>query len=109
LTAFAGGALYCASKHAVLGMTRGAALDYAQSGLRINAINPGGVNTPMVDEFIELSGGDPAVMEPIAAAHPMGRLATAEEIAAGVLWLCSQQASFVSGQPLVIDGGFTAA
>jgi NAD(P)-dependent dehydrogenase (short-subunit alcohol dehydrogenase family) len=102
LTALPGGALYSASKHAVLGMTRGAALDYAKSGIRVNAVNPSAADTPMVRRFIERTGRDPA------AAIPMGRLATAEEVAEAVLWLCSDRSSFVTGQPLVVDGGFTA-
>lgn len=102
LTALPGGALYSATKHAVLGMTRGAALDYAQRGIRINAVNPSAADTPMVQRFIERTGRDPT------AAIPMGRLATPGEVADAVLWLCSDRSSFVTGQPLVVDGGFTA-
>ena len=106
LTAFAGGATYSGSKHAVVGLTKGAALDYARQNLRVNAVGPGTIATPMIDEFIALSGSAD-VMKPLEAAHPMGRVATAEEVAQAILWLCSDKASFVTGHMLMVDGGYT--
>lgn len=97
---------YSGSKHAVLGLTRGAALDYAKQGIRINAVGPGTINTPMIDRFVELAGTD-AVMEPIRAAHPIGRTGRPEEVAEAVLWLCSDASSFVLGQMLMVDGGYS--
>jgi NAD(P)-dependent dehydrogenase (short-subunit alcohol dehydrogenase family) len=102
----AGLTTYTASKHAVLGLTRGAALDYAQRGIRINAVGPGTIDTPMIQRFIELAGTD-KVMEPIRAAHPIGRTGRPEEVAEAVLWLCSDASSFVLGQILMVDGGYS--
>jgi NAD(P)-dependent dehydrogenase (short-subunit alcohol dehydrogenase family) len=99
---------YSAAKHAVIGLTRTAALEYATSGIRINAIAPGTVDTPMVADFIRESG-DPTVMDAILTAHPMGRGAHVDEVASAVLWLASEQAGFVTGHTLHVDGGFTAA
>lgn len=97
---------YSGSKHAVLGLTRGAALDYAKQGIRINAVGPGTIDTPMIDRFIELAGTD-AVMEPIRAAHPIGRTGKPEEVAEAVLWLASDASSFVVGHILMVDGGYS--
>ena len=102
----AGLATYSGTKHAVLGLTRGAALDYAKHGIRINAVGPGTIDTPMIERFIELAGTD-AVMEPIRAAHPIGRTGRPEEVAEAVLWLCSEASSFVLGQILMVDGGYS--
>ncbi|WP_009629880.1 SDR family oxidoreductase [Synechocystis sp. PCC 7509] len=102
LIAFPGVSPYIASKHAVMGLTRSAALDYAKQGIRINAVNPGLIATDMIDR---LSKGNPEQMAPIV---PMGRLGQAEEIAATVVFLCSDAASYITGQPIVIDGGYTA-
>lgn len=99
-------ATYSGTKHAVLGLTRGAALDYAKHGIRINAVGPGTIDTPMIERFIELAGTD-AVMEPIRAAHPIGRTGRPEEVAEAVLWLCSDASSFVLGQILMVDGGYS--
>lgn len=93
----AGLATYSGTKHAVLGLTRGAALDYAKHGIRINAVGPGTIDTPMIERFIELAGTD-AVMEPIRAAHPIGRTGRPEEVAEAVLWLCSDASSLCSGR-----------
>jgi NAD(P)-dependent dehydrogenase (short-subunit alcohol dehydrogenase family) len=98
---------YSAAKHGVVGLTRTAALEYATRGVRINAVAPGTVDTPMVADFVRQSG-DPHVMDPVLSAHPMGRGGRAEEIASAVLWLASEQASFVTGHTLSVDGGFTA-
>lgn len=102
----AGLTTYTASKHAVLGLTRGAALDYAKQGIRINAVGPGTIDTPMIERFIELAGTD-TVMEPIRAAHPVGRTGRASEVAEAVLWLASDASSFVVGHMLMVDGGYS--
>lgn len=86
-----------------MGLTRSAALDYAKQGIRINAVNPGLIATAMIDRFG--SGGS---TDGFASIVPMGRLGQAEEIAQGVVFLCSDAASYITGQPLVIDGGYTA-
>ena len=100
-----GRAAYHASKHGVLGMTKSAALEYASRGIRINAVCPGTIDTPMVAEML---AKEPEVMKEILRDQPIGRLGRPEEIAAAVLWLCSRGASFVIGHGLVVDGGFTA-
>lgn len=101
-----GMSIYTASKHAVVGLTRSAALEYAKQGIRVNAVAPGGVQTDMLDR---VTGGPASDYRArMAAMHPMGRIGTPEEIAGTVLWLCSAAASFVTGQVLAIDGGFTA-
>ena len=94
---------YVASKFGVLGLTKSAALEYAPTGLRINSISPGFTRTPMIDK------GDEEKLKKIAAKHPIGRLATTEEIANGVLWLCSEQSTFAIGLNLLMDGGYTLA
>jgi NAD(P)-dependent dehydrogenase (short-subunit alcohol dehydrogenase family) len=106
LVGFPGAAIYVASKHAVIGLTKSAALEYATQGVRVNAVSPGGIETPMFDRF---SGGAGAELHrEIAAMHPIGRTGQPEEIAEAVLWLCSDKASFVTGQTLAVDGGWTA-
>ena len=105
LVGLPGRAAYHASKHGVVGLTRSAALDYAPRGVRINAICPGTIETPMVSQMIASGDLDPAEA---AANQPIARLGTAEEIAAAVLWLCSPGASFVVGVALPVDGGYTA-
>ncbi|MCY4086466.1 MAG: SDR family oxidoreductase [Actinomycetia bacterium] len=102
LVGFAGVAAYVASKHGVIGLTRAAALEYAQSGVRVNAVCPGVIRTPMVEVFTE---GAPEVEANLVAGEPMGRMGTAEEVAAAVLWLCSDAASFVTGHAMAVDGG----
>ncbi len=103
---FAGVALYVASKHAVAGLTKAAALEYAGQGIRVNAVLPGPIETAMLDRFAAGIGADAAKL--LAAGQPIGRTGRPEEIAAAVLWLCSDEASFVIGQSLVVDGGRTA-
>jgi len=96
---------YVASKHAVVGLTKTAALEYAKAGIRVNAVCPGVIKTPMVDRMTNLR---PGRMERMAAAEPIGRMGKPEEIAAAVVWLCSDAASFVTGLPMPVDGGITA-
>jgi NAD(P)-dependent dehydrogenase (short-subunit alcohol dehydrogenase family) len=105
LVAFAGTSPYVASKHAVMGLTRAAALDYAKQGIRINAVNPGLTATEMIDRF---SNKDPAMEQQLASIVPMERIGKPEEISATVVFLCSDTASYITGQSLVIDGGYTA-
>lgn len=105
LVGLPGRAAYHASKHGVIGLTRSAALEYAARGIRINAICPGTIETPMVTGMIDSGDLD---RDEAAANQPIGRLGTAEEVAAAVLWLCSPGASFVVGVALPVDGGYTA-
>jgi Dehydrogenases with different specificities (related to short-chain alcohol dehydrogenases) len=95
---------YVASKHGVVGLTKTAALEFSGDGVRVNAVCPGVIETPMVARAQEES---PEAMEATVAATPAGRLGQPEEIAAAATWLCSDDASFVTGESLVVDGGFT--
>ena len=106
LVGLPGRASYHASKHGVLGLTKSAAFEYAPRGIRINAVCPGTIDTPMVADM--LAKGELDMAEAIRD-QPIGRLGTADEIAAAVLWLCSPGASFVVGVALPVDGGYTAA
>jgi len=99
-----GRAIYHASKHGVIGLTRSASLEYAAKGIRINAICPGTFDTPMVQEMI---AKDPEAMKEIMREQSIGRLGRAEEIASAVLWLCGPGSTFVIGHALAVDGGFT--
>ena len=96
---------YVASKHGVIGLTKTAALEYAKSGIRINAICPGVVHTEMIDR---VTGKDLAVEKQFVGLEPIGRMGTPEEIAAAAVWLCGSAASFVAGDAMVVDGGFVA-
>jgi NAD(P)-dependent dehydrogenase (short-subunit alcohol dehydrogenase family) len=106
LVAFPGNSPYNASKHAVMGLTRSAALDYAKQGIRINAVNPGSIATELIDRILNQLGG---TVDDFASMVPMGRMGQAEEVAQAVVFLCSDAASYITGQPLVIDGGFTVS
>jgi glucose 1-dehydrogenase len=97
---------YTASKHAVLGLTRSAAIDYAGRGIRINAICPGSIDTPMLRNAMQRRGRNPE--EAVARLSLIGRFGTPQEIANAALWLCSDDASFVIGHPLAVDAGYLA-
>jgi NAD(P)-dependent dehydrogenase (short-subunit alcohol dehydrogenase family) len=101
---FGRGAAYAAAKHGVVGLTKDAALDYAPSNIRINAICPGIIDTEMMDRF---TGGTPEERDRVIAQEPIGRMGRPDEIAAAVVWLCSDAASFVTGHAMVADGGQT--
>lgn len=96
---------YTATKHAVVGLTKTAALDYVKRGIRVNAICPGLVRTPMVENYTQQN---PVIEEQLLMFQPLGRMAAPDEIAAAVVWLCSDEASFVTGTAMTIDGAWTA-
>ncbi|AYJ87067.1 SDR family oxidoreductase [Sphingomonas paeninsulae] len=98
------GAGYCSSKHAVVGLTRSAAMRYAAEGIRVNCVCPGAISTPMT----ESDSLDPQSKAFMAQMHPMNRMGEAREIADGVVFLVSDKASFITGHPLAIDGGYVA-
>ena len=105
LVGFDGTPAYVASKHGVVGLTKGAALEYAKSGIRVNAVCPGVIRTPMIDRTVSKL---PHMAEVYRTMHPIGRLGEPEEIAEAVIWLCSDAASFVTGHAMAVDGGLTA-
>jgi NAD(P)-dependent dehydrogenase (short-subunit alcohol dehydrogenase family) len=99
---------YVAAKHGVIGLTRAAALEVASQGIRVNAVCPGYTSTPMVMDRGAQARHDPAAMARMVAREPMERLGSPREIAEAILWLCSDAASFVTGEALAVDGGFLA-
>ncbi len=101
---FAGQVAYSATKYGVIGMTKSAALDVAKDGIRINAVCPGIIDTPMMQRF---TGGTPEGLERVIAQEPVGRMGKPEEIAAAVLFLCSDLGAFTVGHAMVVDGGQT--
>lgn len=105
LVAVSGMSAYVAAKHGVVGLTKTAALEYAKAGIRVNAVCPGGVDTPMVQRVFSKN---PQFAEAAASAEPVGRLAQPAEIGEAVVWLCSEAASFVTGHPMAVDGGMVA-
>jgi NAD(P)-dependent dehydrogenase (short-subunit alcohol dehydrogenase family) len=104
LVGFAGLPAYVASKHGVVGLTKSAAIECARSGVRVNCVCPGSARTPMLEGFM---GGDPKVERAMAAGAPIGRLATPAEIAHAIVWLCTDDASYMVGHALAVDGGAT--
>jgi NAD(P)-dependent dehydrogenase (short-subunit alcohol dehydrogenase family) len=104
LVGIAGAMAYCVSKHAVVGLTRAAALELAASGVTVNAVCPGLIETPLTAAMLE----DPVGRQQAADMHPLGRHGSAEEVASAVIWLSSPGARFVTGQALAIDGGYVA-
>jgi NAD(P)-dependent dehydrogenase (short-subunit alcohol dehydrogenase family) len=99
---FANAAAYTAAKHGIIGLTQTAALEYAAKNIRINAVGPGFIDTPL------LNGLDASLKQQIIALHPIGRLAKSEEVAALIEWLASDAASFITGSYYAIDGGYLA-
>jgi len=100
----AGAATYCASKHGVMGLTKAAALENARSGIRVNVVCPAVIETPMGERLF----GEPEFKKFALGLHPIGRFGSPMEVAQAVLWMCSDRASFMTGQSLVLDGGFLA-
>jgi NAD(P)-dependent dehydrogenase (short-subunit alcohol dehydrogenase family) len=105
LTGVKGYSAYVASKHAEIGLTKSAALDYADRNVRVNALCPGLVNTPLIADMIT---ENPSMREHLVASHPLGRIAEPEEVADAIVWLATDKSSYVTGIALPIDGGYTA-
>ena len=99
------GSAYAAAKHGVIGLTKSAAIEYAQQGIRINAVCPGWIETPPVANMMKRN---PEMAASIVAQEPIGRLGTPDEVAQLVLWLCSEKASFMVGAAVAVDGGYLA-
>jgi NAD(P)-dependent dehydrogenase (short-subunit alcohol dehydrogenase family) len=105
LVGFTGVPAYTASKHGVIGLTKTAALEFAKQNIRVNAVCPGVIQTPMIDRFTH---GEAQIREQLVKGEPVGRVGTPDEIAQAVLWLCSEASSFVTGDAMVVDGGWVA-
>lgn len=109
LIGFPGLSPYVASKHAVIGMTKNAALEYGKAGIRVNAVCPGGIDTRMLDSLADqASAGAQSSSQMMDPLHPLGRIGTPQEVANLIVWLCSPQASFMLGAIVPVDGGFVA-
>ena len=109
LVGFPGLGPYVASKHAINGLTKNAALEYAKLGVRVNSICPGGIETRMLDSLVtQASGGQMGTREMMDPLHPIGRIGKPNEVAELIVWLCSARASFVNGANIVVDGGYFA-
>jgi NAD(P)-dependent dehydrogenase (short-subunit alcohol dehydrogenase family) len=104
LVGLPGNCAYVASKHGVVGLTKTAALEYAQQGIRVNCVCPGYIRTPMTAQGMS----DPELLQRIIAHEPIGRVGEPEEVAEAVVWLCSEAASFVTGHTMTVDGGYVA-
>ena len=102
---FPGIGIYSASKHAVIGLTKAAALEFSAQGIRVNAVNPAVIGIEMVDR---LADGMNVKKDDLTTFHSIGRLGRVDEVADAVLWLCADKASFVTGHGMMVDGGFTA-
>lgn len=102
---FAGIPAYVASKHGLIGLSRTAALEYAQQNIRVNTVSPGVIRTPMVER---LTQGDPEALAALEAMEPVGHIGEPQDVANMVVWLCSDRASFVTGADFAVDGGFLA-
>jgi len=109
LIGFPGLSPYVASKHAVIGMTKNAALEYGKAGIRVNAVCPGGIDTRMLDSLAnQATDGAQTSSQMMDPLHPLGRIGTPEEVANLIVWLCSPEASFMLGAIIPVDGGFVA-
>ncbi|NNF00734.1 MAG: SDR family oxidoreductase [Pyrinomonadaceae bacterium] len=97
--------IYSASKHAVIGLTKSIALEFAQQNIRVNAILPAAIETPMIDRFTQ---GQEEAFKYFESLHPVGRVGKPQEVADACIWLCSEKSSFVTGSSIRVDGGFTA-
>jgi NAD(P)-dependent dehydrogenase (short-subunit alcohol dehydrogenase family) len=105
LVGFTGTPAYVASKHGIIGLTKTAALEFAKQNIRVNAVCPGVIQTPMIDRFTQ---GEDQIVDQLVAGEPIGRIGKPEEIASSVVWLCSGSSSFITGHALVADGGWIA-
>ncbi len=109
LIGFPGLGLYAASKHAINGLTKNAALEYSKLGIRVNSVCPGGIETRMLDSLVaQASKGQLKTRQMMDPLHPMGRIGSPEEVAELIVWLCSDRATFVTGANVTIDGGYVA-
>ena len=106
MAGYANASGYVASKHGIIGITKTAALEYAEKGIRVNAVCPAFVETPMQERGGVVKGSD--LYQQVVELHPIKRLGTQEEVAESVLWLCSDASSFVTGHALLMDGGYLA-